>query len=496
MLRPLAIWLVPACFFLALTARADDATPVSPPRWSFQVDARDLEHGLLSIEMNLRGYAGPLLLCADMRGAGKSITKVRAMAQGAEIPLLRDSEQSDCFRAVAPTSGPLVVRYQSDLGDLANHHGDPDFAARVGDGGFIFNDESVLLRPEPLPEQASIEISFSLPPGVSVAAPWKLIDRSQSRFASDARQYDAGSYVALGKLHALAAIDSHGGVFEVQLLAGAHRASEAALRGWVEKAAHAVGDFYGGVPTGRALVFLVPIAGESDPGVFGTTLHRATPSVVMFFGADANDEAFRDDWMATHELFHVGNPRLTSKVRWFNEGTATYYQDVLRARAGMASQEKIWSDLYDGFTRFCAPLDRHSLADESEHLRERHHFVNVYWAGACLFFRADVLIRERSNGKRSLDDLLRALLEKSMKEMLDEDQLTAALDEAAGGKKISAMLQANQLESLEPLYKKLGIVPIAKNQVKLDDAAKGAALRRAILEERATSAPRSSEIPR
>jgi predicted metalloprotease with PDZ domain len=494
--RPLAPCLFAACLLLALPSRADDATPVSPPGWSFQVDARDLEHGLLSIEMNLRGYAGPLLLCTDMRGAGRSITKVRAMALGAEIPLSRDPDQGDCFHAEAPKHGPLVVRYQSDLGDLASHHGDPDFAARVGDGGFIFNDESVLLRPEPLPDQAPIEISFLLPKGVSVAAPWKPLDRAQSRFASDARQYDAGSYVALGKQRTLAPIESHGGVFEVQLLAGAHRASEAALRGWVEKAARAVGDFYGGVPTGRALVLLVPVAGESDPGVFGTTLHRAAPSVVMFFGADASDEAFRDDWMGTHELFHVGNPRLTSKVRWFNEGSATYYQDVLRARAGMVPPEKIWSDLYDGFTRFCAPLGGHSLADESEHLGERHHFVNVYWAGACLFFRADVLIREHSNGKRSLDDLLRALLEKSMTEMLDEDELIAALDEAAGGKQISAMLHANELEPLEPLYKKLGLVPIAKDRVKLDDAAKEAPLRRAILEARPTSAPRSSEIPR
>ena len=481
---------------VGFAGRMHAAEPVSSPSWSFQVDARDLEHGLLSIEMGLRGYAGPLLLCADMRGAGRSLSRVRPIALGREEgkPFPRDAERPDCFRAVAPKSGPLVVRYQADLADLASQHGDPDWATRAGDG-FIFNDESVLLRPDPLPDAAAIEIAFRLPEGVSVAAPWKSLDRAQPRFASDARQYDAGSYVAIGKLRALPAIDSHGGQFDVRLLGGAHRASEAALRSWVESAAHAVGDFYGGVPTGRALVLLVPIADASDPGVFGSTRDRAAPSAVLFFGADASDDSFRDDWMATHELFHIGNPRLTSKVRWFNEGAATYYQDVLRARAGMETPEKMWGDLVDGFTRFCAPIAGHSLADESEHLRERHRYTNVYWGGACLFFRADVLIREHSGGQRSLDDLLRALLARSMQEMLGEDELIAALDEAAGGAQISAMLRATAPEPLEPLYKKLGIVPLAKDRAALDDRAPEAPLRRAILQG-PTSTPRSSESPR
>ena len=483
---------------------AQEAQPVPPaPGWRFHIDARALDKGQLAIELTLRGFDGPLLLCVDMHGASKSLREVRAIrapqdpAPGAALlatPLARDPDRNDCFSAAARKGEPLEVRYQVDLADLARHHGDPDWASRAGDD-YVFNDESVLLHPDPLPNDAPIAIDFALPDGVSVAAPWKP-GRDGAHFESDAKQYDAGSYVAIGKLHPLRPVESHGGRFEVVALGQARRGSDKALQGWIDRAAGAVGDFYGGVPTGRALVVLVPVEGESGGGVFGSTLHRATPSAVLFFGADAPDAAFADDWMATHELFHIGNPRLTARIHWFNEGSATYYQDVLRGRIGMESPAAIWGDLYDGFRRFCDPQGGRSLAAESLHLHEWHSYTRLYWGAACLFFRADVLIREHSGGKRSLDDLLLQLLHTSMQDgPLDEDDLLEALDAAVGKPFAREQLGRTQPESLDGLYQKLGIVPIASDKVRLDESAPEAVLRCAILEP-TSPRPGSSGSPR
>jgi len=488
---------------LSTASRADE------PRWSFTVRAPELARGLLSVEMTLQGFPlhRPMRLCADMAGAAASVRGLRAIPAGGEpIAVPRARDDAECFDAPAPASGPLTVRYEVDLADLAHRRGDPDWAARAGDN-YVFNEESVLLRPDPLPGDAPIEIAFELPEGLSVAAPWTPLDRSGRRFASSARQYDAGSYVALGHLETLAPVELDGGTFELVLLASPHRASSAALREWVARAARAVGAFYRGVPGGRALVLLAPVAGVDEPGVFGSTLHRAAPSLVLFFGADAADAKFDHDWMAVHELFHVGNPRLSGKVRWFAEGSATYYQDVLRGRASMEKPEMIWSDLYDGFRRFCdaevAPgkdgRAPRSLGEESEELRKLHHYTRVYWGGACLFFRADVAIRERSGGQQSLDDVLRALLARSMEAPLDEDELVAALDEAAGSPLAREQLDTKRPIAMDALYRKLGLEPVASDRVRLNERAPESALRRAILEERAgatTSRPRSSETPR
>ncbi len=451
--------------------RAPSSERSGPQSWSYTIRASDLATGILSIELALHGFSSPLRLCADMRDAAPS---VRGLARASDDP--------DCFEVAAPAAGPFVVNYQVDLHDLSHRHGDPDWAARAGDD-YVFNDESVLLRPDPMPDDAAIDITFDVRDGVGIAAPWKQLDQAGRHFQSSSRQYDAGSYVALGHLQRLPSLDAQGCSFEVVLLGGAHRASTKALQSWVARAGRAVAEFYRGVPTGHALVVLLPVAGASEGGVFGSTLHRAAPSSVLFFGADAADAQFEHDWMATHELFHIGNPRLATRVHWFNEGSATYYQDVLRARAGQERASAIWSDLYDGFRRFCEPAGTPpmSLADESEGLRKLHHYTRVYWGGACLLFRADVAIRERSEGRTGLDDVLRELLKRSQARPLEESELIDAIDEAAGTPLVRAGLESTVAVPMDALYRKLGIEPVAEARVNLNERATEAALRIAIL---------------
>ena len=482
-LPPLSI-VVALALGAALPSRAAAAAPAPAPptaapaqRWEYRVRVADLARGELEIELTLHGFSGELQLCADMPRGGTGVRGLRAVPGQL---LVQDADDGDCWDAEVPARGPLVVRYRYDLAALARSSGDPDLACRAGDS-YVFNDEAALLRPEPMPGDGAIEISFELPAGTSVATPWRKLEGAPWRFASTPRQHSAGGYVALGKLKALEEIAVPGGTFGVTLLDEPRRAPDAVLHAWVARAARQVAAFYRGVPEGRVHVVLVPVQGATDPDVFGTTLMRAAPSVVMFLGAAADPASFEGDWMATHELFHVGNPRLAGRVRWVNEGSATYYQDVLRARAGAATPEQIWGDLYDGFHRFCAPAHAVSLQVAGQELRKTHRYMQVYWGGACLFFRADVAIREHSGGARSLDDVLRDLRLRSDKTPLTESEVIAAIDREAGAPIASGHLGETGPIPLDALFARLGIEPTGKDTVRLHDDAPLASVRKQIL---------------
>ena len=62
-------------------------------------------------------------------------------------------------------------------------------------------------------------------------------------------------------------------------------------------------------------------------------------------------DAFLDSWTASHELSHLLLPYISRREAWLGEGFASYYQNVLRARAGMLSQREAWQKLHAGFER-------------------------------------------------------------------------------------------------------------------------------------------------
>jgi predicted metalloprotease with PDZ domain len=114
-------------------------------------------------------------------------------------------------------------------------------------------------------------------------------------------------------------------------------------------------------------------------------------------------------------------------------------------------------------------------------MRETHRYTRVYWGGACLAFALDVAIRERSGNRRSLDDLLREL--RLTPRPSSEAEILAALDAAAGAPRATGLLEATSAWHVEPLLRRLGIVPTGPETVRLTDEAPLASIRRSILGE-------------
>lgn len=445
--------------------------------WQFVVSLADPARGLLDVTMTLRGQSGDVRLCLFMENAERHLRGMKRLDKGPAI-----TADDDCWRLPAAQAQGTSLSYQYDLRALADRQGQPDFAQRIG-STYLFNDQAVLLHPDPLPEPAAIEVEFRLPQGMPLITPWARLPGQGQRFRTHGEQHDGGSYIGIGPLlKDLGAIAAGKTVGRLYLIDLPHRASAAALRAWIGGALGAIAGFYGELISPDALIVLVPLAGDSDPGVFGTVVRRGVPSVVIYFGADCEAPSLPTDWLAVHELFHVGNPIVDGKIPWLVEGFTTYYQDILRARARALRPEDAWGDLYDGFRRFCQPEDKVSLGEESQALRRSHRYQRVYWGGACIAFVADAAIRSRSRGQQSLDDVLRELRKKSLTAPIDAETALRSLDAAAGERLVSRLLFERRAIALDDWYRRLGIEPIGPSSVRLLDTAPLAAVRRAMLQ--------------
>jgi hypothetical protein len=450
-------------------------TANAEPSWSFVVHVPG-ENGAATVQWTLNGFSGRTHLCADKDGGGRYFTPPRTAGGATAEP---DRNSRDCWWIDAPAGAPLTLTYKVDLPAIAEEESDPDWAMRAG-GGFVVTDEAILLRPDPLPEDAQLQAKFDLPAGWSVSAPWdKLPDGG---FQTTSEQFDGASYLAIGPQASLGALPVKGGAFNLVLLGSLGHASPEKVREWVRRGGAAMADFYGGLPAPQVEVILVAEPGNSQAGLFGTVFHPEHPSVVLLFCPDASDKDFQDDWIPTHELFHIGNPSLSHRVPWFTEGVATYYQDVLRGRTHNQEPVAMWGDMYDGFRRYCDPSWWVPLQVESREMSRRHGYQRVYWGGACLMFRADAAIREHSHGKRSLDDVVRNALLRSREDDLDEEQLITMIDQAAGRPIARETLTTKKALPMKELYQQLGIEPTGPDTVRLHDDAPLAWVRKGIFQ--------------
>jgi hypothetical protein len=249
---------------------------------------------------------------------------------------------------------------------------------------------------------------------------------------------------------------------------------DAATVGWVKGAAQCVSGLFGRFPV-DATVFVVPVKG-ADEVVFGRVMSLAGASVALLFGDQARPERAHDDWVVVHELFHLGCPSFVGEGHWLEEGLATYYEPLLRERAGWLSEADLW-------THFLGNMPRGLRKDgEPASLEDRDDIDSTYWGGALFALLADVGIREATRGARSLDDAMRAVLGKegdATREAHVADFVRTG-DEATGSTVLADLYRTwvtlGQNADLDDLWRRLG-VKAKDSRVTFDDGAPLASLR-------------------
>ena len=177
--------------------------------------------------------------------------------------------------------------------------------------------------------------------------------------------------------------------------------SDQLLIAWVESAARAIAAYYGTLPVPR--VVLTIHGGGSGRITSGRTDGRGGEATIEISVGDAATPAdLASNWELVHEMVHLAFPSMRRQA-WIEEGLATYVEPLVRARAGLAPADDIWKWLVWGLPRGQQALDPGGLDGARS-------WAATYWGGALFCFDADVAIRQRTGGKKSLDDALRAIV--------------------------------------------------------------------------------------
>lgn len=118
-----------------------------------------------------------------------------------------------------------------------------------------------------------------------------------------------------------------------------------------------------------------------------------------------------------HEFFHVWNPKLNCpfelfnfnyqdsiriKSMWFIEGVTEYYAKLTLTRTGILSSEQLYEDMKN--------IALSDTRDDLEYLSLRAAEIGVantmYTKGALIAYFMDIEIRNKTDNKKSLDDVL------------------------------------------------------------------------------------------
>jgi hypothetical protein len=196
-------------------------------------------------------------------------------------------------------------------------------------------------------------------------------------------------------------IEVPGGSVEVVLDGRPSLVSEQEILAWVEGAARAVAAYYGGFPVQR-VVLTVHGGGPGRISSGRTVGVRGLARVAISVGDAATPQDLKSNWELVHEMVHLAFPSMTGEA-WIEEGLATYVEPLVRARAGLSPASDIWKWLVWGL-----PKGQEALAGSG--LDGARSWAATYWGGALFCFEADVAIREKTRGKKSLDDALRAIV--------------------------------------------------------------------------------------
>jgi hypothetical protein len=250
---------------------------------------------------------------------------------------------------------------------------------------------------------------------------------------------------------------------ELAVLPGLSSRTRAQLVPWARAALEATASLSGALRPRVQLVVLPVPEGRSQPVPFGMMTRGGGASAGLLVSADAEPEALLRDWVLVHELSHLFLPFVARSDAWLSEGLATYYQEVLRVRAGLLEQEQAWRRLLEGAGK--ARTLARSLTRESEEVFSTHAFAPVYWGGATFWLWVDVELRRRSGGRVSLDSVVAALARCCTQsvEPWSAERIVALIDQETGdsvaSEALSQIARTPRFPDLTELFVRLGVRP-------------------------------------
>ena len=394
-----------------------------------------------------------------IREFAKHIVAIHAESRGARVALSKLDKHT--WRA-APCRGPLTVTAEIYAWDPSVRGAHLDTTHAFFNGPCVFL--KVLGR-----EERACEVEIAPPPGRRYAR-WRV---ATSMMRKRARPLGFGTYAAADYDELIDhpvemgtfthARFTAGGVAHEIAITGRHHADLARLKRDLKRLCEWQIRFFGTPAPMDRYVFLVNAVGDG----YGGLEHRASTALVCGRddlpqpGAKAPDESYRTFLgLASHEYFHAWNVKRIrpaaftpyelarenyTTLLWAFEGITSYYDDLTLVRCGLVSSEHYLESLGRSITQLLRTPGRRkqTLAESSwdawtKYYRQDENasnaIVSYYGKGSLAALCLDLHVRAHTAGRRSLDDVMRALWRRYGRTGLGvpEDGVERIAEEATG----------------------------------------------------------------
>lgn len=471
----------------------------------------------LSLAGMVRATPLPLVGYAVAIDATLSIIDVRACAftKPVQLPVRHALLRRQLLAEVASAAGGTLVQLDGDTLHLAagscldysvriaDHvRGDGrDPTARVG-ADLITSPEHWLPLPA-LSVDDVVDVDFVLPPGVHVSTAWQRRDGSGRRYRIAASPGGFRAVVAFGRF-VVEPVHVGGAELAVAVLDGHPRPDAQALVRWVQATAAQVVTVTPRFPVPTLQVVVTPVLGN---GLFerggavvpmARVLRDGGNGLQIYVNQSADVTALLSDPTASHEFAHLLLPFVERQGAWLSEGMASYYQNVLRARAGIITTETAFRNLAAGFSRGRGNRRYALTLADSIRANGDNVVMRTYWSGAAIALMVDVALRTRDRDGSLPASSLDAVLAQFVACCLPSartwtaEEVTAKFDALSGGSTFALLadrwLHAREFPDPLPAWSRLGISVGPTQELVFDPAASAVALRAAIMGARRNSA--------
>ncbi|TFB12103.1 hypothetical protein E3V55_02125 [Candidatus Marinimicrobia bacterium MT.SAG.3] len=288
-----------------------------------------------------------------------------------------------------------------------------DGVAYAKDWGVFYTGRALLILHGD--EWENIRVDFSLPQGWNVTTPWKASNDNKNSFKVN-NMFELAESMIFAGLHQEISIVRDD--FELVIALGG--AEIIAQKDEYKKLTEGVLDYYidlmGGIPNPsfenkfEKVVVIINSSTSTDGEVIGNNI-----SILVEKNGGQMSEMF-SKFIFAHELFHLWNGKsftpTEDDTEWFKEGFTNYYTLKSLHHVGFLNDLSYLSVLNDIF------FQRYNNDDGTGKLsmtmgEEKHaHWGLIYGGGLFVSIAQDLIIRNATQNRKSIDDLMRSLFQK------------------------------------------------------------------------------------
>lgn len=378
---------------------------------------------------------------------GKYIEDFKALDyKGKELPVLRRGDNSWVISGGQQLDE--VVYWVNDTFDTESEQDEPVFSPSgtniLVNSNFMLNLHGFVGYFDGLKEVA-YELVIDVPNGLNstTSMPRKAVDAQPGKEVFTASRYfeviDNPILYAAGDN---ATFEINGITVSLSVHSPNKVYSALSLKNRMEQMMSAQKAFLGTMNTTKEYTILLYLStlDSVDASGFGALEHHTSTVVVLpeSMQKERLEEAMVD--VVSHEFFHIvtplnvhseevqyfdfNNPKMSQHL-WLYEGTTEYFANLFQVQQGLINEAAFYERIMGKISNSMSYDDEMSFTEMSSMVLSapyKDNYGNVYEKGALINMALDILLREKSNGKRSVLWLMTQLSKKYGKDISFKDE--------------------------------------------------------------------------